>query len=239
MLFLRVLSILIIIVAACPVRTEAAPGNAFKNDAEAVQALDEGIKIMKSGKPQEAIDGYFDKIIAYFENKYASEKRQIYCAHTPAETVFYLTGAAVEHKNAVMAPSAWADACFMKSYSLTELGRNAEARSFLERSIALSPRNAQYLSELGQMFQNEKKWDKALEIYQKAEDGAQNTASPASKTYLLGRAMRGIGYSLTELGRFDEAEAKYRKCLELDPNDRKAAGEIEYIRKLRAKTEIR
>jgi Flp pilus assembly protein TadD len=44
-----------------------------------------------------------------------------------------------------------------------------------------------------------------------------------------GRAWRGLGYNLVEEGKLDEAEAMYRKCLELDPDDAKSQGELRSI----------
>lgn len=104
-----------------------------------------------------------------------------------------------------------------------------------EHAIALSPYNSQYISELGNLYQSEKNWPKALERYTAADDGAAFT--PESQQ--IGdstRAKRGIGYVLIELGRFDEAERKYQECLALDPHDEKAKQGLEYIRSVRSKT---
>ena len=49
-------------------------------------------------------------------------------------------------------------------------------------------------------------------------------------------AFRGIGYDLVELGRLDDAEAAYRKCLAIIPDEPKSLGEIEYIREQRKKS---
>jgi tetratricopeptide (TPR) repeat protein len=51
----------------------------------------------------------------------------------------------------------------------------------------------------------------------------------------LGRARRGIGYVLVELGKLDEAEKKYQQCLADNPKDSRAAAELEYVRNLKAK----
>jgi len=45
--------------------------------------------------------------------------------------------------------------------------------------------------------------------------------------------MRGVGFALIELNRLDEAEQKYRLCLEIDPQDSIAMNELRYIEKLR------
>jgi hypothetical protein len=40
---------------------------------------------------------------------------------------------------------------------------------------------------------------------------------------------------LVELGQLAEAEKKYQQCLRDDPNDKKAAAELEYVRGMKAK----
>ncbi len=47
------------------------------------------------------------------------------------------------------------------------------------------------------------------------------------------RAWRGVGYSLIELRRWDEAEAVFQESLKLEPNNRSALDELAYIRRHR------
>jgi hypothetical protein len=42
-----------------------------------------------------------------------------------------------------------------------------------------------------------------------------------------------VGYVLVELRRLDEAEKKYEQCLKENPKDKKAAAELEYVRRLK------
>ncbi len=58
---------------------------------------------------------------------------------------------------------------------------------------------------------------------------------PEVKTRELTRALRGTAYVDVELGRLDDAEALYVRCLALDPNDAKAAGELRYVRAQQSK----
>jgi Flp pilus assembly protein TadD len=55
----------------------------------------------------------------------------------------------------------------------------------------------------------------------------------------MSRAMRGVGFAvgfaLIELGRLDEAEKKFRQCLDLDKGDKKAIAELNYLQNLREK----
>jgi hypothetical protein len=45
--------------------------------------------------------------------------------------------------------------------------------------------------------------------------------------------LRGIGYTLIEQNRLDEAEKIYHQCLELNRNDSKAMDELRYIEGLK------
>lgn len=129
----------------------------------------------------------------------------------------------------------WAYAYYLKAYALLELGRLSEARSNLERALALSPRNSQFLSELGNFYQRERNWTQALQTFQLAEAAAKEFSPLNAKNIELSRAWRGIGFVYVEQNRFEEAEKIYQQCLELDKNDTRAANELRYVRNLKAK----
>ena len=48
------------------------------------------------------------------------------------------------------------------------------------------------------------------------------------------RMQRGRGYVLTEMGKLDEAQAAYEESLKLEPGNKIALNELEYIKQLRA-----
>jgi Flp pilus assembly protein TadD len=191
--------------------------------------LEKGIALIGAQKQQQAIRDVFDPLIADYEAQYGASKQQVYCARTPAETLFYLTAAASDKRDAVVLGSTWAYAYYMKGYALLELGQSAESRRFVRKALALSPSNPQFLAELGATHVPDKQWDAMLETYIAAEEAVAVGSPDDLRTADLARALRGQGYALSELGRLDEAEALYRRCLQLDPNDEKAKGELEYI----------
>lgn len=198
----------------------------------------EGRRLLEAKKPAEAIAGSFDKIIAALEASYGGSKKRIYCARYSAESLLYLAIAASQNQDAVVLSSTtWADAYYMKGYALVELGRLQEAKAAYERALTLSPSNSEFLSELGHVYQTEKNWSKALDLYQSAAEAATLVPVKDAQMRELTRALRGQGFVLVELGRLDDAENKYKECLKLTPNDEKAKKEIEYILRMRrAKT---
>lgn len=199
------------------------------------QLLAQAMKMIKSGRPDEAITGPITRVIAHYENGPGREQgERHYCARDQLESFLYLAGAAADQRGAVVLPQTWADAYFEESSALTDLGRLEESQAALRKAIALSPSNSLYLSELGYTYEMQHDNEKALDLYSQAE-GAAEFSPPDVKNAELAHALRGEGYALTELHRLDEAEAVYHKALKLDPNDQKSKNELQYIAQLRQK----
>jgi tetratricopeptide (TPR) repeat protein len=232
-LMLSVAAALIIALTAAPLSAEPS-GDQARVETEAktnTALLDEAFALIKRGQPAAAIER-LDKIIAYYGKAYADEKGRIYCARSRAETLLYLVLAASEKKAAIALNATWSDAIFGKGFALIDLGRKDEARAMLERALELSPNNSQYTAELAEMKKSEHDWNGALELFEKAADDAA-LADDADQPRLKARAWRGIGYAQIELGELDKAEEMFLKCLKLDPNDRGAQSELQYIKDLR------
>jgi len=204
------------------------------DDENYTQLLNNGAQLAKSGNPKDAIS-YFDKVIAGYEKAYNDKNQKFYSARWQVESLMCLAEAANTKVSATVVSANWAYAYYLKAYSLLELGNIKEAKNLLERALAMSPRNSQFLSEMGNIYQLEKNWPKALETFQAAASAAQEFSPPDDKNAELSRAWRGIGYTYVEQGKLDDAEKMYRQCLELDANDQRALNELQYIRQVRAK----
>ncbi|RUL70504.1 tetratricopeptide repeat protein [Dyella choica] len=100
--------------------------------------------------------------------------------------------------------------------------------------LTLSPFNSQFLSELGNVYENEKNWSSALDTFQSA-DGAAEFAPPEQKATLRCHALRGQGFVLVEQHKLDEAAKKYNACLSISPGDQRSIDELGYVRGLQAK----
>jgi tetratricopeptide (TPR) repeat protein len=209
------------------------PTETEKAVAEQRSVFAEGLGKIGAHQPAAAIER-FDRVIAWYEAHYADEKRQIYCARTPTETLIYMTLAASQKKDAIAIESTWSDAIFFKAFALIDLGRRDEAKPLIERAIAMAPHNSQYLAELAEYKKGDRDWQGAYDLFEQAAGAAELVDQPARQVP-LSRAWRGMGFVLIEMGRLDEAEAMFRKCLERDPNDRGARSELDYIRQQRAR----
>jgi tetratricopeptide (TPR) repeat protein len=204
------------------------------NDIEAGKALAEGMRLMQAGKAAEALTS-FARIAADYDSKYNDPKQTYFSARTPTESLLYLTQMAAQSgsKGTVVAAN-WGYAHYLKGYALIELRRVPEAKVALSRAVALSPQNAQFLGELGHIYEVEKNWPQALQLYQRAESAAKEFSPPNAKNAELSRAWRGQGYVLVELKRWDEAEQRYRQCLALNKDDTRAQQELLYIQRQKA-----
>jgi len=190
---------------------------------------------MQSKKSTEAIQ-IFDSVAAGYENKYKDKNTTFYSARSPAETLSYTLDAANSNKGgATVVSGNWGYAYYLKTYALLDLGRVSEAKGQLQRAVTLSPQNSQFLSELGYVYLLEKNWQSALQIFQRAEAAAKEFSPSNVRDAELGRAWRGMGFVYVELNRLDDAEAMYRKCLELDKNDAAAMRELRYVQSVKAK----
>jgi tetratricopeptide (TPR) repeat protein len=195
--------------------------------------FDAGMAAIKDKNPGKAVE-LMRPVLADFERQYAGEKREIYCAVTPEQSSRYLADAAKANRMAVAIDAGWCRAQYVTGYALIDLQRLPEAQVAFERLIRFAPQNARYLNELGYILMKQKKWKESLEAYRRAERAADLSPDRVKEERCL--ALKGVGYDLVELGDFNAAEAAYRKCLNIDPNDEDSPRELKYIEKQRKLT---
>jgi tetratricopeptide (TPR) repeat protein len=218
-----------LLIAGCAAPQKSPP--AARTPGQAVEdLLVEGYKLLNDGQRALAIK-QFNKAIAQCESAY--EGKQVYASRGMTETIYYMAMAAAAKQDAIAVDSTCADALYLRAYAGLDSGELELAEEYIRRAIAMSPANAWYLSELGHIHHLKRDWEQALGIFSEAEQYAKDFSPPDVQARELTRAKRGVGYSLIELGRLDEAEAKFMECLEIDRNDKNALNELQYIEKLR------
>jgi tetratricopeptide (TPR) repeat protein len=221
------------LIVATAVGLAAPAGSDPDKDPQMMKLLQDARHLIDSKNSAAAITKC-DAVINAYKAHCGDSKQKIFCARTPAESLGVLLKAAVDKNNAIALSSTWSDAYFMKAYALQDLHHLGEAKATLQQALKLSPFNSQYLAELGEICALEKNWSKAEQMYREAEDNAP-LSPDASRADDLGRARRGLGYVLVELGKLDEAEKKYQQCIAANPNDTKATAELQYVREQKAK----
>jgi tetratricopeptide (TPR) repeat protein len=205
-----------------------------------------GMSLLGERRCEEAIRLGFDPAIAEFERSFEPGTRVIGSRTGGASALLLLVTAASDGRNAVVIDAQYSDAIYMRAYCLVELGRVPEAAQALQRALEIIPDDVAYSCELGNIMQERREWAPSLEIYRRAlanvdaldSTGAFN-GTPEYPTGLpiLGltltdwrrRAMRGVGFSLIEVGDLDGAETMFRRVLEIDPNDERALSELAFI----------
>lgn len=196
------------------------------------QQVQQGFALIRGRQPERAVREYFEPVIAHYESRYGDSSTRYYCANSNGEALGYALLAAKDGVSARVLGPAWATAYFFKGYALVELGNPDDARVWLEKALALSPWNWQFLVELGHVHQARHDWQAAMKAFSEALDHA-SLGTPEDLVGRKTRALRGLGFSLIELGRLDEAEAKFRAALELDPSDERSKNELLFIEQKR------
>ena len=211
------------------------PAQAMAKGQTKAQALDEiglAFAAINDKEPERALT-IVEPVLAGFEKDFANEKRHIYCSETPEQEGYYLNVAEGGADNVRLVDPKWCRAQFVRAFALVDLKRLDEAQKAFERLIGYAPQHARYLNEYAYVFLAKKEWQHSIDIYTRAEAAATFTPDRRDEERCV--AFRGIGYDLVELGRLDDAEAMYRKCLAIIPDEPKSLGEIEYIKEQRKK----
>lgn len=182
---------------------------------------------MTAGRPEQALTT-IEPALAAYERQHAGERRQVFCGYSPVETVAEMAAAAAAKREAVALSSGWCDALFIKGYALADLRRFAEARPVLERAVAMAPFHAHFINELAYVYQQQRDWQLSYDTYVRARD-ATAYSDRKRVTPEKGRALRGMGFALIELGKWDEAEALFNESLVLEPGNANALNELRYI----------
>jgi tetratricopeptide (TPR) repeat protein len=218
-----------LLLAAAPLATAIAQ----TDSAEAARntKLGDALRAIQAEEPQRALL-LVDPLLADYDKLYAGEKRTMFCDTDQAETAAYsqLPGGA----SARVVEGGWCIALWAKGFAMIDLEQLDAAIPYLERAAALSPLHAHYLSELGYAYQSQKKWQLSFDTYARAADLAKREPVDEQKKSLR-RAWFGMAFDLVELGRYDEAEKLFNKCLEVAPGDDKVLNELQYLKEQRAR----
>jgi len=215
---------------ALPV-TAAAQGKDRDSAAEAT--IVQAFSAIQAGDPARAL-ATVEPVVASFGKEFSGEKRHVFCSQTAEQDGYYLTTADGGADNVRLVTVTWCNALYVKAFALVDLDRLDDAQSAFERLVSFAPKHSRYLNELAYVLLKKKDWQHSIQAYATAEAAASFT--PERRDYERCVSFRGIGYDLVELGRLDEAEAAYRKCLAITPDEPKSLGEIEYIKEQRKKT---
>ena len=165
-------------------------------------------------------------VLAYCDAQLARSNLQFVSFSSSAQYQHYL-----QSHDASSKPLEWLDmACpsayYYNGFSLVAERRFEQALPFLEKASHLAPYFIEPLTELGAALNQMDRIDEALVSYRQALSLADS--EPLTR-YALPMIWRGIGYALVEKHDFEGARSAYQKSLELEPDNKLAQSELDFI----------
>ena len=118
----------------------------------------------------------------------------------------------------------YSEACYLLGYLAVEESDYAAARRHVECGLGLEPDHPLLLCELGMIEGGAGRHGEALDCYRRAAD-----SRPWNPLAVVARALRGVGFSLIELGNLDQAEEAFHQSLDLEPDNATARQELQII----------
>lgn len=235
--FISLTFVLLLVGCAQQTQTQHVPDDNVMNVNQKApsQLLASAMRTLKHGQIKKAVQQLFTVESRCNELFPVTAGEIRYTSRSPLETQYYQAQAEKNNKRAVIIDNACSNAFYLLGYSYGNLKATEQARSLLERAVAMAPKNAMYLSELAFTYQVQQDWDSALAIFKKAATAAKRFSPPEVQAQELGRAKRGMGFTLIELGKLAAAKRQFKECLAIDKNDLGAKEELLYIKQLTAK----
>lgn len=219
-----------------PTTTPTTAGHA---DGEVSAHIERGLTLVREQRCEEAIRDGFEPAVAAMEAMFPEPRRADRAREASQEVLQSLVSNQGVVVSSDLTPTIYPDALYMIAFCQIELGDMEAAERYLARALAVIPDDVMYLSELGHIYQTRHDFQKALESYERAVASVERLrAQPGAGSLRIlgsdlvswhGRALRGVGFSLIELDRLDEAESTYRRALAINPNDEQAQTELQFI----------
>jgi tetratricopeptide (TPR) repeat protein len=220
------------------------PTMAGHANAEVGAQIDRGLALVREGRCEDAIREGFAPAVAAMEGIFPAPRHADRAREASQEVLQSLVNDNGMVVSSDLTPTIYSDALYMIAFCQIELEDLVAAERTLARALEVIPDDVMYLSELGHIYQARHDFQKALENYERAVASVERLrAQPGAASLRIlgsdlvswhGRALRGVGFSLIELDRLDEAEATYRRALAINPNDEQSQTELAFIAERRA-----
>lgn len=214
---MRVLRKYFVLIAATAMFTSSAQAQTQPSELETAKDL------LKSGHADQSLV-LVDKIIAQAMQREAKDPDSICPSVAAAFLQSYMKGSFT-----VSIQNDWCDAMLVKGYALNELKRPVEAEQVLKTLVGHAPGDAQYLIEYSYTVRVNGDLNLALELYRQAEKLASSSLNRESSAHWRAAALRGQGFVLSDLQRWDEATKTYKRSMKYEPESEIALHELKYI----------
>jgi tetratricopeptide (TPR) repeat protein len=219
-----------------------APPAAVLTPEQITKLLEDGTNILNQGNAELALKNFFEPVDQSFmrQTAKAGADDEIYASHSATETAAYTAKVAKENEGAakpvrlVTVDGTWTDALVLKARALGQLKRLSEAMSALNQATTLSPAYPPVWLEMGSIFKDQKDWERSFKAYKTAENDAGAIEDKTKQAEALASALRGQAVAMIELGRLDDAETLYKRCLKMNPADTAATDGLAQVQARRA-----
>jgi len=199
-----------------------------KEGAEYRRIYADAISAAKLGNTDQARD-YLEQIIRFCESKESSGTVRVVSFSSPDEFAEYVTAAGQSDK------IVWVDlicpaSLKMRAFMHADAGEYEEALARLGAATEMAPFWAEPHAEIGYILNQLREFKAARVAYERACELANAHASSA---YVKPLALRGLGFTLIELGELDAAQRAFEESLIVEPGNDLAESELRYIEGLR------
>ncbi len=205
---------------------DADPGLGSEHRARANVAAD----LIRAKRFDEA-DAVADELLAEFE-KLMTDPDTVYVVVGDAKQLEAVKALHPDGTKIVWLDIALRQALQHKAFIAVERRDGEKALDWLNEQVERAPFSAEARCERGFLFNRVRRADRALPVYEEAVELARKFEKERPH---LGAALRGVGFSLIELGRLDEARAAFQESLRAEPYNELAMSELRYIDALEAK----
>lgn len=159
--------------------------------------------------------------------------KNVRAAGNRVHTLRLLLEAANSGRDTEVVSSEWLMPRYVRAFAHVEQKNYAAAVAELDAVLAVAPYEPQFLAERGQVANAMKDFAAAERTFKRLQESAKTLPDPAQAAFYQGAALRGLGYGAVERGQWQAAEQYYRQALQLNPNDRAAQNELQFVRQHR------
>jgi tetratricopeptide (TPR) repeat protein len=205
----------------------------FPRQSPAAEAVQEARRLIAAGDRPRAVrvlEEFLARMPAGWRPR-ADSKEEVQVAFWNMEEFILFVSrhqAAGDPRKVCWVQPSYSEACYLLGYLAVEEGDYSAARGHVERGLQMEPDHPLLLCELAMIECGCRRRGEALDCYRRAAD-----IRPWAPPSVVARALRGVGFSLIDLGELDRAEEAFRESLELDPDNATARHELEIIELMR------
>lgn len=213
----------------------------IQSSAEGI-GLDQQEAVSKAAKLVEqdqfdAADSILDGVLSHFADLMKDGNKIYVCFRDSGDYKQYLNELQSKQGKQARAKvirvhDSFTQALQLKAYIASSRQQWNKAIAYLDRKIMYAPYEAQPYLEKGYTLTAQGKPQEGFDAYKTAYDLA--TTHNAAKQEQAA-ALRGMGSANIELGKLDEAVELFNKSLEIEPGNRVALSELDYIKKMKAR----